>query len=156
MNSVKVNDLSKFMSLLFSTEALDKLFISEAIIETFATYRIDGFSNKAYFDDTEQPEEYSRWSALRPLMRELIKGKKLPVAIKLTLFLPEDLVSHYIEGEYTDIRFLINVRYENGELHLISATSTKTFTLDRSFEHLWDVGFERMLSDLKVEFDQDL
>jgi len=156
MNSVKINDISKFMSLLFSSEALDKLYISEGVIETFATYRIDGYSNKAYFDDSDSPEEYSRWAVLRPLMRELIKGKKLPVSIRLTLFLPLEIQCNYVEGEYSGIRFIINVRYENGELHLISATSTQTFTLDKRFEKQWDAGFEKFLGDLKIDFEKDL
>ena len=156
MNSVRVKDLSKFMSLLFSSERLDGLYISEGIIETFITYKIDGYTNKAFFDNSESLEEFATWGMVRPLAKDMIKGKRVPVSIKLTLFLPSEAATSYVDGNYSDVRFLINVRFENGALHLISATSTKTFTLDKSFEKSWDTGFERFLSDLSVEFDKDL
>lgn len=156
MNSVSIKDLSRFMSLLFSSEGMDRLYISEGLIETFATYKIDGSSNKAFFEDSDVFEEYTRWGSLRPLMRELIKGKKLPVSIRLTLFLPPELASEFMEGDFPDVRFLINVRYENGELHLISATSAKTFTLDLTYEKQWDTGFERFLKDMRIDYEKDL
>lgn len=156
MNSVKINDIPKFMSLLFSSECFDDFYVSEALIQTFVTYKIDGYTNKDFLDSEEVFEQFARWKRLRPIAKELIKGKKIPVSMKFTLILDEKRRDSFFGSGTDGIRYLINVRFENGTLHLISATTTETFLLDKSFEKSWDEIFVKYVASLGLSYENEL
>lgn len=154
MISVKVKDIPKFMSLLFSSEGFDNFFVSEVSIETFSTFHIDGFINKEFLNEEETVEKYARWSRLRPLCRELIKGKRTPLSMKFTFVLDDDMCKRIL-NESNGIHLLFNVSFQGNELRIISATSTDTFMLDKSYEAVWDDMFKKMLSQLQTDYDEE-
>lgn len=159
MISYKINDIPKFMSLLFSSESFDSFYLSEAVIRTFSTFTIDGHTNKEFYDDTVDPTKYSDWASLRPLCRELIKGKRIPVSMRFSLLIPDEqknelLAASGFPGSYEGIHFVFNIMFEGNELKVISATSTNTFLFDKSYEKVWDDGFRVMLTKLNLSFDE--
>jgi hypothetical protein len=41
----------------------------------------------------------------------------------------------------------MNIRFENNELHIITGTAIKTFTLDKTLEQEWDKEVARILKE---------
>lgn len=157
MISIKITDIPKFMSLLFSTEGFDGFYVPEASVKTFATFSIDGSTNKAFFEEDDDVCEYARWTTLRPIVREIIKGKKTPVSMHFLFMLPKDKSSDILSnGGYMlneeCIKLLFNIRYGSGEVHVISATNVTTFLPDRSYEEIWDKAFIRFFESTGVGF----
>lgn len=140
------------MKYFLSTDTFDYLTAKEASISTFCDFNINGRLNKKYFDTDSVPEaEFSTWKELRPLCYELIKGKTLPVKMSFILMLPFEKTQKILEengyGNISQsIDFLINIRYENGQVNLISATNAKTFIPDRSYEKIWDDLFSKEIA----------
>lgn len=161
MISVTVNEIPKFMSLLFSSETFDSYYVSEVLIKTFITYSLDGYTNKDFLDDTEVFEKYARWAKLRPICRELIKGKRTPLSMRFTFVVPEDetdrfLKTHDYIGNSSSVHLMFNVVFEGSKLTLLSATSTDTFLLDKSHDLIWDDVFEKGLKNIGIDFDKDI
>ena len=51
--------------------------------------------------------------------------------------------------------FCLNVRLENGKMHLITGVSMKTFTVDRTPEQIWDKTIRRFLTAKDIAFEED-
>ena len=91
MIAVKISSKKDFMAKLLTTELFDSYYVEEATIETFNTFNIDGHINRDFYknDDLEGesavPDEYSKWSELRTLCFDLIKGKRTPLGFKFIL-----------------------------------------------------------------------
>ena len=159
MISCKINDIPKFMSLLFSSESFDSFYLSEAVIRTFSTFTIDGHTNVEFYDDTVEFEKYATWASLRPLCRELIKGKRIPVSMRFSFLISDKTKNELLEesgypGTYEGIHFIFNIIFEGNDLKIISATSTNTFMFDKSYEKVWDDGFRVMLTKLNLSFEE--
>lgn len=160
MISVKITDISKFMSLLFSSEGFDQFFLTEAGIDTFAGFHIDGHTNLDFLDDTENYEPYTRWAKLRPICRELIKGKRTPLSMKFTFLLSDELTAKMLKnsgypGIVSGIHFIFNVSFQGAELRLINATSTDSFLFDRTHDEIWDAQFRGMLGRMNVNYEEE-
>lgn len=170
MISVTIQDIPKFMSILFSSEGLDKLYLSEGVIKTFSTFNIDGHTNKDFYnedsynkdlnDDSVALEPFTRWEALRPLCRELIKGKRIPVSMKFSFILPDETKDRLLSvaaynGSFSEIHFVYNVMFEGNSLRIISATSTDTFLFNKDYEVACDAYLKVMLTSLGISFDEE-
>jgi hypothetical protein len=46
------------------------------------------------------------------------------------------------------------VRYEKGNLYLITGTSIKTFTLDKSLEQVWDADMKTFLKHYEISAEE--
>lgn len=159
MISVKIDNIPKFMSLLFSSDSLDNLLLSEAVIKTFSTFSIDGHTNNEFYGDTVEPSKYSSWASLRPMCRELIKGKRIPIAMRFSFLVPEEQKNELLKasaysGETTGIHFIYNIIFEGNDLKIISATSTDTFIFSKEYETVCDNYLKVMLTSLEVSFDE--
>ena len=152
MLSVQVSDIAVFMKYFLSTDTFDFLNAIEVTVSTYCDFKIDGRHNVKYFDSDNVPEsEFVTWGKIRPICHELIKGKTLPLKMAFVLSLPGDMTDKLLsENGYkypqNSIDFLINVRYENGQVSLINASNLKTFIPDKSFETLWDTVFTKEIS----------
>lgn len=152
MQSVNVSDIAAFMKSFLSSTSFDYLNVVEVNISTFNNFHIDGKLNKDFFDSDNVPNEsYSLWSSIRPVCYELIKGKTLPLKMQFVFKLPKEQTGKILEDNSISLSsdsvdFLINVRYENKEVTLISATCVNTFIMDKSYEEAWDRAFMALVS----------
>jgi len=48
----------------------------------------------------------------------------------------------------------LNVRFEKGELRIITGTAIKTFTLDKTLEQEWDIKVKAMLKEQGIIFEE--
>ncbi len=116
----------------------------EADITTFNRFTIDGFLQKDFFD--EQPAEaHARWKDVREHCFRIIRGQRTPLNFKIVLslapshfdaFLKKEQLTGFTAGDIQGLN--LNFHYDGTDLHCITGTSLRTFTLDKSLEHAWD------------------
>lgn len=142
MKSINITDVKNFMSKLLIKEDFDNFLLEEVSITTFNTFTIDGHIHKNYYTSEEyealRNTELSYWSTIKPICFELIKGKKTPSRFKIILKADENLVVKISEDSSNILGLYLNIKYEDGILNCITATSMKSFTLDRTIDDTWD------------------
>lgn len=142
MKSINITDVKNFMSKLLIKEDFDNFLLEEASITTFNTFTIDGHIHKNYYTSEEyevlRNTELSYWSTIKPICFELIKGKKTPSRFKIILKADENLVVKISEDSSNILGLYLNIKYEDGTLNCITATSMKSFTLDKTIDDTWD------------------
>ena len=162
MVALKMEDLKGFTSKLFVGDVFDQWLVREVSIVTFNVFTIDGHIRQGYYSDEEleekKIEELSAWKILKPFCFSLIKGKKLPESFQITLQLAPENVEIFLKYAELDLRadqisgLYLNIRYENGDLHCVTGTSLKIFTLDRQIEVEWDAAVKFFLKQKEMPF----
>ena len=165
MIALQIQDIKNFMSKLLLSPTFDNFLLVEGKITTFNSFRIDGRLHKDFFTADEAEEktldtrEFSLWKEVKPFCLELIKGKKTPLGFQFTFQLSKDNTIKLLAGSgISSIRsenisgLLLNIRYDNGALNVITATNLNLFTLDKSLEHAWDDMVKRFLKQQEISF----
>ena len=169
MVSFTVHNIGTFMAKLFSTDSFDSFLLKEAVIRMAVTYSIDGQLNKDFYENDVADGEgdpghrffsYQPWSEARLLCREIIKGKRAPSFLRLTLFLKPQYVAPTLQkaadlqtGTLENIAALVlNIRLDETGLHLITGVAAKTFLMDKSPDRVWDHTVERFLAPKEIAF----
>ncbi|MCR4787590.1 MAG: DUF5721 family protein [Lachnospiraceae bacterium] len=156
MRSFTVKNPKKFMSALLAGDVFDDFLLCEALIKTYNTFSIDGRIIPEYFDDYEFGYEYSSWKDIRPICFELIKGKILPVSFLFVMQLKPDKAKEIMLEEVSSssieqIKGLtLNIKYQNGTITVVTATSLNSFIPDKAPDNVWD---SYMSDFLKLRYD---
>ncbi len=136
---INIPEIKKFMYSLLKTSFFDEFELRKVSIQTFAKFDIDGTLCHDFFDEEEQQDIenlfFSSWEEIRPIVYELIKGKKLPKTFKIVLSVPEKKLPEIHENASS---LFINILFENGELNVITGASQRVFSLDKSMENKFD------------------
>ena len=158
MDSYIIKNTKQFMSLLLANSAFDEFFLESARITTFNTFTIDGVVKKEFYSADEYEELYgsnantsghiygsnantsghiyASYAQVRPYIYEIIKGKRIPISFQIILHAPEAM---YENNDYeAGVRYILNIKYEDGRVSCVSAISRSDFTLDKTSDQLWD------------------
>lgn len=164
MISLKIVDVKSFMSSLLIQSTFDNFLLMELDIATFNNFHISGYLNKSFYSSDEleilENREYSKWSEVKPYAYNLIKGNKTPLSFKVVLLLSPQNTLNILTKSKINLRseevngLFLNMKYENGELHLITGTSIKTFTLEKSLENEWDLNMKNYLKHFEILFEE--
>ena len=165
MVALQIQDIKNFMNKLLLSQTFDNFLLVEGSIATYNTFRIDGRIHRDFFTEEEIEEraltqrEFSLWKEVKPFCLELIKGKKTPLNFKFTFQLSAENTARLLTvSGITSILpenisgLLLNVRYDNGTLNVITATNLNLFTLDKTLEHAWDDMVRRFLKQQEISF----
>jgi len=165
MIALQIQDIKNFMSKLLLSQTFDNFLLVEGSVTTYNTFRIEGRVHKDFFtaEEIEEKElenrEFSLWEEVKPFCLELIKGKKTPLSFKFTFQLPKENTAKLLTSAgITSIQsenisgLLLNIRFDNGTLCVITATNLTLFTLDKSLEHAWDDMVKRFLKQQEISF----
>lgn len=162
MVALKIEDIKMFTAKLFLGEDFDPFLVREANIVTFNSFTIDGHIRQGYYTEEELEEQrieaLSSWRALRPICFSLIKGKKLPGSFSITLQLGPEGVERFLAGaglglSPEDVQGLcVNLRYEDGAMMAVTATSLGFFTLDKTLDREWDMEVLRFFRQKGIAF----
>ena len=126
-------ELSVLMAKLFKEDTFDMLEVRGLEVITFTSFSITGTLDKTFDDSPQEGTAHCSWSRLKPFALAIIKGKKRPRSIKLTLSHPQASQIHPNASA-----LFLNLNYENNEAHLNTAVAQRSFTLDKSVENAWD------------------
>jgi len=147
MTATKVTDIKSFMNLLFADTAFDSFFFVEGDINVAIDYHLDGRVNMNFFTEEElenlRMEEFISWKDIKDNVRYIIRGKRLPVSLKLVLKKPGA----------GDITYILNIRFDNNSLMLITGVSHTVFTTDRTGEKEWDDNMCSFLKKHGIEYE---
>ena len=165
MVALQIQDIKNFMSKLLLSQTFDNFLMVEGSITTYNTFRIEGRVHKDFFTEEELEEkgltqrDFSLWKEVKPFCLELIKGKKTPLGFKFVFQLSKENTFKLLSSSgITSILpenvsgLLLNIRYDNNTLNVITATNLNLFTLDKSLEHAWDDMVKRFLKQQEISF----
>lgn len=162
---LSIKDIKQFMSKLLIRDTFDNYYLSEATVSTGNTYNISGEINRNFYTEEEfdalDDKKYSRWAAIKPFCFSLIKGNKVPNSLKIIFLLPDDYVlkllsDNTLDYELSDINGLfINVKYQDGNLNIITGSSVRKFTLDKSLDNAFDQYVRIFLSENGISYEED-
>lgn len=160
----KITDKKDFMNKLLAGDCFYSFVVKEASIMGFVPFQIDGRINTAFFSGEDSDaalflsEEYARWEDIRPICFDLIKGKRTPTRFQFILYLKQEAVGQLLNKEQLTKEssfvqhFVINIRFEQGEISLTTAVDYSSFTLDKQAEHLWDQTMMKFLSGKQIAY----
>ena len=166
MIALQIKDVKHFMGRLLGTDFLDSFLLEEAVISTYNTFTIDGRMNRAFFSREEgeepsvRPYEFSPWSQIRPILFELIRGKKVPVSFRFILHLMPQYVPGILKPSETTVTadqvkaLVLTCRYESGALTILTGTSLHTFLPDKSADVLWDRAIKAFLDKRGAAYEE--
>ena len=117
MISASVENKKQFMSMLLKDDTFDKFLVRSISLRTSVTYDIDCTLNKDWFDseESENLEKYSSWADMRPIVFNLIKGKRLPGYMKIVLSAAPDAAEQIHKNAAA---LFINILFENNMLYI--------------------------------------
>ena len=172
MKALKITETKNFMGLLLKSDCFADFLLAEASITTYNTFTIDGHIVSAFYKrdvnmpDVEVPYRYSCWMDLQDFCFQLIRGKRTPVCFHFTLYLKPEIrkeifASEIFNKEQDSVpeeldQFVLNVKYQEGTLTLITAVSYHSFVLDKSAERIWDQYITHFLSAKSIPYEEPL
>lgn len=160
MIALTMTGIKTFMSHLLLRDTFDSFCFIEGEIVTFNTFTIDGFIHRDFFDTDAELPEYSYWKNIREHCLALIRGKRSPLSFRLVFSLSPGNIARLIgqNGIALDPEqvqgLYLNLRYSGGILSCVTGTSFKTFTMDRTLEHVWDETVKAFLLRKEIPFEQ--
>lgn len=153
MQSFRITDVKGFMAALLTKDSFDDFLLVEATVHNRIAYVIDG-----HMAGDEKP--CIPYAEVRSLIFDMIKGKQTPEFFQFVLQLPPDQKEKLIDDsdvvlQAADVLSLsVNIRYQNGELTVMTGTSLRIFTVDRSLEKQWDQWVRSRLNAMNLAFDE--
>ena len=96
---------------------------------------------------------------MRGICFQLIKGKKVPLLLKLTLVYDPHEAVNLLEkagaAEFTSAlkSFVLTIKYDQKGLLLTTGTSFNTFFMDRTPDLIWDEALRQFLLQKEINFD---
>lgn len=165
MVALKIEDIKTCTAKLFLGGEFDSLLVREVNIVTFNRFTIDGHIRRDYYTEEEMEEEgiesLSAWKVLRPFCFSLIKGKKLPGSFSITLQLPAKEVKEFLEDSGLSMSpetiqgLCMNIRYEEGNMTVVTAASLSIFTLDKTIDMEWELYVQNFLKSSGIAFTRE-
>lgn len=156
MQAYRVKNTGLFMTKLLTKEDFDEFLLEEAKIVTANSFVIDGRVQKDFFEADAKLMEYRSWKELKGFCYEIIKGKRLPLSVVVTLHAPQDICDELAEESSLGVMLkalMLQVRYDGEFISLITGISINGFTMDKTAEKLWDERAWQLLLKLGIEAD---
>ena len=167
MRSFQITETGTFMARLLSDQTFDSFLLREASLHTAWHWTIDGHLNESFFpkdvwaDPAQRPYEYARWEDVRPYCHGIIKGRTAPTGFTFVFQLkPEHMEAVFRKAQLPTLSetvgsLQLTIRYEGGWVQVLTGTSMKSFTLDKSADRLWDDTMQTFLAAKKIAFETE-
>lgn len=166
MIALHLLEVKDCMQKLLLSETFDNFSFIDGTITTFATFTFNGYIHKEFYNTNEQEaslienKEFATWGEMRDYCYNVIKGKNTPLSFKFVLSLSKDNIKKLLQHNLPNISsetvqgLYLNFQFEKGKLECITGTSTNTFTLDKSLDHIWDDIAMKYLKQKEIIFEK--
>lgn len=162
MISLKIEEVKTFMAMLLTNSMFDEFVLKEMEIQTFTSFHVSGqfFENFFSKEELEERSPGVLWEEIRETALSIIRGNKSPLMMKIVLQLPAASVCKLIESLGGKLRLddvgglYLNIRFEKNELHIITGTAIKTFTLDKTLDMEWDGWVRSFLKNKGIQYEE--
>lgn len=146
MTELKITEINRFMGVLLKSEAFDGFLLREGLVRTYMDFSFDGAIQTDYFDTDEVKslQKYVQWGKIREHIFDLIKGKKTPLLIKLSLVAEDHRARELMTEQGVNISdteqllLSMNITYQKGEMRVVTGAFRSTFTIGHDMDHAWD------------------
>jgi hypothetical protein len=125
---------------------------------------VSGQFHEKFFSKEELEERGGEqavlWGEIKGIAFAIIRGNKSPVSMKIVFQLPQAQANKLVEDLGGKLRLedlgglFINIRFEKNELHIITGTAIKTFTLDKTLEQEWDMWVKNFLKSQELTYEE--
>lgn len=164
MICLKIKNTKEFMQKFLMTEAFADFLLTEARIDTFVSFNVDGRIRRDFYTKEEQElqgiYEFAFWESVRPQVVQMVKGKRTPLLMKLVLACMPEKAEELLKkegqtaGDRSFIKYLLcTVKYENGGITLTGGVSYQGFTMDKGPEKCWDQALCRLADEIGLEYE---
>lgn len=146
----EIKSVAAFMKALLVKDIFDDFVMIKGNVATLFSSDFDGAIVKE-FQGEDNIEKFIKYSTVRPLLLQLIRGDKPPIMFKLILGASQEQIGEFQKENLEELSniaptgLFLNIRYENSGLILSSGCSTSIFDKDRALDKLWDKSLERFL-----------
>lgn len=156
MVAFKIVDVKDFMNKLLIGEVFDNFLLVSFEISSFAKVTIDGFRNEAWYEDSESPGRYLNWKEIRNKVSLLVKGDRIPLAMKAVFRLSETNtekvtaklgINNAVEKDYG---LFFNLKFENNEVNIVTGVSVTDFLISKELGNLWDEDLIKFLKYYQI------
>ena len=156
MIAFKIVDVKDFMNKLLIGEVFDNFLLVSFEISSFAKVIIDGLRNEAWYEDGEILGRYLNWKELRNKVSLLLKGERVPLAMKAVFRLSETNtekvaaklgVNDAVEKDYG---LFFNLKFENNEVSIVTGVSVTDFLISKELGNLWDEDLIKFLKYYQI------
>jgi hypothetical protein len=163
MIAIKIKSTKNFMAKLLASEVFDAFLLDSAEIAVANTYTIDGHINKEFYGEDEEGAPtgtLTPWSEVRQRCFDLIKGKRTPLSFKFLLCLNSDKKDELLSSEeYSEVRSLVSslvmiIKFKDGAITITTGAALSGFSMDKSYEKLWDNYVTAFLDSSDIEFEE--
>jgi hypothetical protein len=164
MISLNLPEVKAFMGKLLMNTTFDTFLLKEMELHTLTGFNITGQFNEAFFTKEELEErgdnKYILWSDVKQIAFAMIKGNKTPLSLKIIFQLPKETCEALVNSLGGRLKpeeiggLYLNVRFEKGELRIITGTAMKTFTLDKTLEQEWDKMVKSILKEQGIVYEE--
>lgn len=157
MNSYQIIGQKDFMNQLLLGSLFDEYDLKEASIVTAVTWSVDGHMNQNYFQN-EIEKKYIAFKDVKQVFYQMIRGKISPVSFHIVLLMNQEKMKQKEEEYQCSFKnmmiqnLVLNIKFENGIMQLITAVDYENFTLDRDFEKEWDQCIYHLLCEHGFSF----
>lgn len=164
MVAFQIREVKKFMAKLFQKEDFDCFAVQEGQIQMAAGFKINGHRSHEFYTEEELagiPEpDFMLWQELKPLVFAMIKGSRTPQLLNLVLQLPKKDVEAVLadSGAKLDAGQIagayINIKFQAGELVLVTGVGFHSFVMDKMFGREFDGWVRKFLVEHEILFDE--
>jgi len=166
MIAIQIIDIGNFMTKLLRSEIFDSFLFLEGRIQNNITYTFDGHLNSDFYSEEELTDEglqnltYLPFAKLRPILFDLIKGKRTPGYFKFVLQLSPSKTEEILNSLgnrflASDIHGLIfYLTFQNKTLTCTTGVSYRNFSMDKSLENEWDSFICSFLKSHYIHFSE--
>jgi len=134
-----------FMHKLLNEPVFDRFEVRGVTIISFTRFEIscalESRAEEEAVDGTER--RFCDWARLRPCVKQLIVGEKTPRLMKVIFALSSERAAAVHENAAA---LFLNVTYENGEVLFTTASSEKSFSLDKGIDAAWEEMVQRFMN----------
>lgn len=143
---IDTKEVKEFMGCLLKGNGFDELEVFSLDVSTIANISIDGVINREFLEE-ETDRYYCTWAELKPVVYNIIKGKKAPVRMKIVMSAPRQLCQQLHSNCKTAF---LNIIYENDIVTFTTGSSQINFSLDKAHEIAWNTYIEQFFKNLGI------
>lgn len=158
------------MSKLLIRESFDRFLLEKAQVLTASEMTLSGRRSQSWYDtdiweelERKKPMDcrYMFWKEVKPTVFSYIKGSQSPQTMRLSFKAAQDQVEELLmdSGVLETYRqlmpdLLLQLRYEQGKLQLVTGIAFSRFEMDKTIERAWDEAVRIFLHNEKITYEE--
>ena len=166
MIALQITSMKSFMNHLLVADTFENFLLTEATVSCANTYQIDGHINKDFFTQEELsdpaccPYDFALWKDLKPLVFNLIKGKKTPLFFKLVMHLNPKNVGKLLAAGACSVptdqvkALVLTIKYDGTHAILTTGTAFNTFVMSKEPDEIRDRAICQFLSRKEIPYEK--